>query len=229
MISAAWADLLIFPTRAYSKGEREMNHIGLHCINENEGEEMKMKEREGQTLVINVDLTRGLVILLTLALLTATFLGYLAWARDEASASSVQAPLTTSAFMRQYYLTENNYNGADADTSCEPGYHFASLYEILDTSNLKYNTALGRTQVDSGQGPPGGVPIAGWVRTGYVSDNSSTAGHGNCYAWSSSSSGDSGTIAALPDDWNTGQDISVWNVSTLPCDSTDYGVWCVEE
>ncbi len=206
-----------------------MKHIGLHCINENKGEKMKMKEQEGQTLVINVNLTRGLVILLSLALLTTTFLGYLAWGRDEASASSVQAPLTTSAFMRQYYITENNYSGADADTACAPGYHMASLYEILDTSNLKYNTDLGRSRADSGQGPPGGVPIAGWVRTGYVSSNSSTTGQGNCYTWSSSSSDDRGTMAALPDDWDTGPEVNVWNVQTAPCNSTMLGVWCVED
>ncbi|MFX1355392.1 MAG: hypothetical protein ACFFGP_15675 [Promethearchaeota archaeon] len=189
-----------------------------------------MKEQEGQTLVINVNLTRGLVLLLTLALLTATFLGYLAWGRDEASASSVQAPLTTSAFMRQYYLTDTptGFTGADADTACAAGYHMASLYEILDTSNLKYNTDLGASRWDSGEGPPGGVPVIGWVRTGNYRYTDAIPGKGNCDAWSSSSSEHSGTFAALPDRWDTGQDIHVWNVDTLPCD-TEEAVWCVED
>ncbi|MFX1355393.1 MAG: hypothetical protein ACFFGP_15680, partial [Promethearchaeota archaeon] len=106
------------------------------------------------SLRIHYERRSHLVLLLTLALLTATFLGYLLWAQGEAAAFGVQGPLTTSALMRQYYLTDTptGFTGADADTACAAGYHMASLYEILDTSNLKYNTDLGQTREDSGEG-----------------------------------------------------------------------------
>ena len=39
----------------------------------------------------------------------------------------------------------------------------ASLGEIHDTSNLRYDTDLGLTLADSGFGPP---IVFGWIRTG---------------------------------------------------------------
>jgi len=184
--------------------------------------------------VIDINLTRGLVALLALALLMAAFLGYLAWGQRDAAASGPQIPLdhargrplASSAGMRQYYLTKNDYNGADADTACASGYHMASLWEILDPSNLKYDTDLGRTQADSGQGPPS--YLGGWVRTGYYSSSSSTAGVGNCKAWTSSSSGDYGTTAYLPNDWTAGQDIHIWEVYAPQCNLSGY-VWCMAD
>jgi hypothetical protein len=75
--------------------------------------------------------------------------------------------------MRQYYLTTTSYNGAEPDGSdgngtgvCADGYHFASLWEILDPASLKYNPSLGYVRDDSGQGPP--TYLAGWIRTGYI-------------------------------------------------------------
>ena len=41
--------------------------------------------QDENTIVMNINLTRGLVALLALALLAAAFLGYLAWGRDEGS------------------------------------------------------------------------------------------------------------------------------------------------
>jgi len=151
--------------------------------------------QDEKTIVIDINLTRGLVALLALALLVAALLGYLAWNQDEVAASGPQAPLdrardrplASSAGLRGYYLTQGTYNGAEADGTdgngagvCASGYHFASLWEILDPSNLKYNTTLGYTQADSGQGPP--TNALGWVRTGYLSNTSTTAGQGNCNA-----------------------------------------------
>ena len=185
-----------------------------------------MKKQDGQTLVINLNLTRGMVTLLILSLLTAALLGYLAWGQEEAAASSPQAGLTASTNMRQYYLTKTYYNGANASTACASGYHMASLWEILDPSNLVYNTALGDDRADSGEGPH--TCFAGWVRTGYNGDNSTTPGRANCNVWSGTSGW--GTNIRLPSDWtdSTTQDIHVWDVSIGACSSTDR-VWCVED
>jgi len=195
------------------------------------------------SLRIRYDRRSGLVGLLALALLVAALLGYLAWGRDEVAASGPQAPLdhpfdlaqgrardkplAASAGLRGYYLTKTLHNGAGALTACADGYHFASFWEILDPSNLKYDTTLGKTKADSGQGPLAGT--IGWVRTGYSSMNSGDAGVANCNAWTSSSSGDWGTNARLPSDWTAGgQDIHVWEVITTSCGTSTY-VWCVAD
>ncbi len=185
-----------------------------------------MKKQEGQTLVINVNLTRGLVSLLILILLTVALLGYLAWGREEAAASNPQAGLAASTNMRQYYLTKTNYNGANASTACASGYHMASLWEILDPSNLEYNTTLGHARDDSGEGPP--VYYSGWVRTGYNGSSANIAGQGNCNAWTSSGPNDYGTVAYLPPDWTAGQDIHIWRVGTRTCENA-VPVWCVKD
>jgi hypothetical protein len=100
------------------------------------------------------------------------------------------------------------------------------LWEITDPSQLKYNTDLGYMLGDSGQGPPS---ANGWVRTGYSSSTSSTAGRGNCAAWTSSSISYQGTRATLPNDWTGGyEEIHVWDVSTLSCNA-NLGVWCVAD
>ena len=203
-----------------------MKRKSLHGINQNEGGRVKMEKQEAETMVINMDLTRGLVVVLTLALLTAGFLGYLAWGRDEASASARQSPLAAPTGMRQYYLTQGNSKGSGASTECADGYHMASLWEILDPSNLQYNATLGVTRDDSGQGPP--TRSLGWVRTGFSSYNGSTPGMGNCNAWSSSLGSDYGTEASLAYNWTMAQDINVWQVAIGACDVSRY-VWCVED
>lgn len=189
---------------------------------------MNIKEQEGQTLVINVHLTRGLVVLLTLALLAATLVGYLAWGREEVAAFSPQISLAASTGMRRYYLTKSAYDGDGADGAgvCASGYHFVSLWEILDTSKLEYNTTLGYTTDDSGQGPP--TDAQGWVRTGYNSDNSMTMGKGNCNAWTNNTSG-YGTVAWPVNDWAGGtQDVHVWDTGPSLCNVSGR-VWCVED
>jgi hypothetical protein len=189
--------------------------------------------KDEKTIVIDINLTRGLVALLALALLVVALLGYLAWNQHEVAASGPQAPLAQSSGMRGYYLTQSEYNGAEADGTdgngagvCAEGYHFASLWEIMDPSNLKYNTPLGYTNDDSGQGPPSYVE--GWVRTGYYSSTSSTPGYGNCNVWTSSSSGHYGAYAYLPPVWEAEKDIHVWQVRYWSCPSP-LSVWCVED
>jgi hypothetical protein len=186
---------------------------------------------------IRYDRRSGLVGLLALALLVVTLLGYLAWNQREVAASGPQAPLASSAGLRGYYLTQGRYNGADANGTdgngagvCAEGYHFASLWEILDSSNLKYDTDLGMVRDDSGQGPPTFPYFGGWVRTGYSSNASTTPGWGNCNAWNSSSGEHSGTTAYLPNDWTAGQDIHVWAVDTATCDiAALIRLWCVAD
>ena len=165
-------------------------------------------------------------LFLALALLVAAFLGYLAWGEGRAVASSLQAPLAPSAGLRAYYLTTDIHDGASALAACGDGYHAASLWEILDTSSLKYNATLGSTASDSGQGPL--TNHFGRVRTGYASSTSSTPGMGNCNAWSSSSPSDYGTWAVLEEDWTLGQHMHVWQVGAYPSNN-HYRVWCVED
>jgi hypothetical protein len=191
----------------------------------------------------------GLVGLLAVTLLMASFLAFLAWNQREVAASGSQTsfnyaqdrpfdhardgPLAASVGLRGYYLTQSMYNGANADGTdgngagvCADGYHFASLWEILAPSNLKYDTDLGVKRDDSGQGPPS--YLGGWVRTGYAGGTSSIPGWGNCNAWTSNDSGHSGAYIYLPRDWTAGGDIHVWEVSAPQCNLSGY-VWCVAD
>src|SRR4030095_12687199 len=93
---------------------------------------------------------------------------------------------------RQFYLTQSTHDGAHALSACAMGYHMASIWEIHDMSNLRYNTELGLTQDDSGFGPPSG--FSGWIRTGSIANNPPTAGFGNCQSWTSSSVADYGSF-----------------------------------
>ena len=138
-----------------------------------------------------------------------------------------------TAGMRQYYLTANgNYLGSQASTACATGYHMASLWEILDPSNLRYNANLGYERLDAGMGPPTATP--GWIRTGYDSHDGSNPAHGpgrpNCSAWSSSSGGNYGTTVNLPSEWLQAdqQDVLVWDAGWRQC-SEVAPVWCVAD
>ena len=131
---------------------------------------------------------------------------------------------------RQFYLTQTPYNGAEALTACAVGYHMASLWEIHDPTNLRYNRALGAITEDSGFGPPS--LQFGWIRTGtHPSSNiSSIPGRANCSAWTSDSLAQDGTKAELPDTWNSpaGLLVAPWIVSTAACGS-GVPVWCVQD
>ncbi|MFC2029833.1 PPC domain-containing protein [Chloroflexota bacterium] len=102
----------------------------------------------------------------------------------------------------------------------------ASLWEILDPSNVRYNTSLGNDRADSGEGPPSFM--SGWVRTGYDSDNGTEPGQANCDVWSSTAG--YGTVVSLPADWTdlAKQDVWVWDAAIRAC-SNDAGVWCVQD
>jgi hypothetical protein len=187
------------------------------------------------SLRIHYDRRSGLAVLLTLALLSALLPVYLARGQKEADASNPETVLLSSRYralavstgVRHYYLTQDP--AADAThalTACTAGYHMASLWEILDPSQLKYNRNLGAARDDSGQGPP--AFFGGLVRTGYSSNTSITPGWGNCSAWSSNDSSHYGTYAQLPSNWTAAKHVHVWQVGVTSC-STSTHVWCVED
>lgn len=135
-------------------------------------------------------------------------------------------PLTRDP-RKLYYLTQTTHNGNQALTACAAGYHMASLWEIFDTSNLRYNTELGLTRADSGFGP---TFSDGWIRTGFTSSGTLQAGFGNCRTWTSASGSDGGTTVALPADWNSTNvtPISPWNAGAFQCNQP-LNVWCVQD
>jgi hypothetical protein len=175
----------------------------------------------------------GVVALLTVAVLVTAFLGYLVLrpkgAAAGAQALEIQTAQSSYAPLRQYYLTSSYaYDGSQATSVCAAGYHMASLWEILDPSNLRYNTNLGDSRADSGMGPP--TVSFGWVRTGHNNDTGTTPGQANCNSWSSASGAHSGTTVRLATDWSdaTQQDMFVWDVGVRACSDTA-PVWCVAD
>ena len=191
------------------------------------------KINQTDTLTIHIDISRNILILLSFIILvsSAVLIIFADYKNAEASLP-LQAELTSNG-LRKYYLTSANCSGADADGTddngagvCASGYHFASLWEILDISNLEYNPLLGVTTQDSGKGPPS--MTTGWVRTGFSSDSSGTAGRANCDDWDSLDG--SGSTIWLPENWidTNAQKINVWNTEGYSC-SNAFHVWCVED
>jgi hypothetical protein len=187
-----------------------------------------MKEKRavpGKIVVIDIKLTRGLVVAFSCVLTVAALLAYLTLTGGSAVASEAETAQAASTGMRLYYLTQAEYKGNGALSACAAGYHFASLWELADPSNLKYNTSLGYMRDDSGDGPP---YKNGWVRTGYASYGSNVAGRANCLLWASDSGSDYGTRVNLPSSWTAGdEDMGVWEVSSVSC-SGSASVWCIE-
>lgn len=195
---------------------------------------MKTKEQESvrkKAVVVDVSLIRELVVIVCCILSTVALLAYLALTGVRAVAAETEAAgeasLAATIGMRQYYVTKDHYPANQALTACAPGYHMASMWEIVDPSNLKYNTSLGLTKDDSGQGPP--VAVQGWVRTGYVANSDGGTGVSNCNAWSATTGG--GSSASLEENW-TGDNANfgVWYTYGYLCNPA-FGlrVWCVED
>jgi hypothetical protein len=189
------------------------------------GKKDSQTDTQENVLVIDIRITHGLMVVLVIVLLTASLVGYLAWGSRKVSASSMQAPQTASTGLRKYYATDSIKDGSQALTACAAGYHMASLWEIMDPSNLEYNTALGWVNDDSGEGPP---TYDGWVRTGYEEDASMTPGKANCNLWTSTEYDDWGTAVKLAQDWSAGQDIHVWVYNVSRCENHRL-VWCIED
>jgi hypothetical protein len=158
------------------------------------------------------------------------FVGGLAAVMPLVSRGQGNNPIVAQLQPRRFYLTQTTHNGSQALTACASGYHMASLWEIFDTSNLRYNTVLGVTQDDSGFGPPSG--FLGWMRTGRFASAVNSAGGANCDAWTSADAEDFGTAAGLNPDWtgdiNPGKSIHPWIAFAVFCDITR-PVWCVQD
>jgi len=130
---------------------------------------------------------------------------------------------------RKFYLTVDRYAGDQVLTACAGGYHMASLYEILDPTDLRYNTELGLRSADSGFGPPTEPWATGWIRTGYFA-NAGSPGASNCSFWTSGvGSSDHGTIAFLNRVWNSpARAVSPWAAEEVGCNTLAH-VWCVQD
>jgi hypothetical protein len=104
----------------------------------------------------------------------------------------------------------------------------ASLLEILDFSNFKYDSTLGLTMDDSGSGPP---IYFGWIRTGSESNaDSQIPGKANCFVWTSDTVGDYGTVAFLAWVWNDPPKniMDPWSPQVEACHDA-IPVWCVQD
>jgi hypothetical protein len=173
------------------------------------------------------------------ALLSTVALATLFMARgaDAQGGSSVGNPallaelqqLRAQVAPKKFYLTQATFDGAAALTACGTGFHVASLFEIFDPTNLKYDTALGFTQADSGSGPPSGQ--SGWIRTGSTAQTEGPiAGGPNCNVWSSNEGADEGTVASLSADWSVDSSrVSPWEASGRVDCHNHIKVWCVED
>jgi hypothetical protein len=147
---------------------------------------------------------------------------------------SVQVTAAPHDPRRAFYQTIAQHSGIAADNPsvCASGFHFASLWEIHDVSNLRYATDTeGAGNVvrldDSGQGPPSAW--FAWIRTGYQLSTVATGGYGNCRAWASASSAHRGTIVGLKPFWeDTPESVAPWEASDGDC-SNPKRVWCVED
>lgn len=172
------------------------------------------------------------IVPLSLAALVVACMAYLLVGTAAASPSGKHpagAAVAASREILQYYPTTDAFNGAEAGEPgvCADGYHFASLWEILDPSNLRYDITLGYVRNDSGHGPP--TSARGWVRTGYNSDTGTTIGRANCGLWESKSESEYGTSAMLPSAWTASAPrVHVWGVATEVCNNA-IPVWCVSD
>jgi hypothetical protein len=136
--------------------------------------------------------------------------------------------LSAARFARKFYLTNTAHDGNEVLTACVAGYHVASLWEIHNPTDLRYDHELGFTQADAGSGPPSGT--AGWIRTGWNSDQGSFSGSSNCSAYTSDSPFGEGTAVSLQRIWRSDQagQVSPWTASGLVCFETAR-VWCVQD
>jgi hypothetical protein len=129
---------------------------------------------------------------------------------------------------RSFYITKHTFTGSQALTACANGYHMASLWEIFDVSNLRYDTTLGQTKDDSGSGPP---IMDGWIRTGLdKSGTSGIVGFDNCLAWSTDKSTQEGTTVGLNFFWSSPPSTTIdpWVGLLFTCDFLK-PVWCVQD
>jgi len=138
---------------------------------------------------------------------------------------------------KKYYLTSETSRGDQATGACGPGFHMASLYEILDTSKLQFvkghASAVYSVNADLGYGPPTG--IRGWVRTGASSWSGPEEDYKpNCKNWTTSAPNPIhyGTAAELGFSYSPRLSYDPWRghwfIFREDCGSLLF-VWCVED
>jgi hypothetical protein len=147
------------------------------------------------------------------------------------TSSSLEGARVTAAGrgVGHVYVTEDYFYPDQALAACGPGYHMASLWEILDTSNWVYDDdhPAAHVQDDSGHGPPSSY--YGWIRTGYWASGDPAPGTGNCLAWASRDLSNYGTLVRLSRYWETAPgEILTWDAYSISCDSIA-PVWCVTD
>jgi hypothetical protein len=148
---------------------------------------------------------------------------------DQVLDQSVKAVTVPAAIKHGYYLTAANYATNAALTACAKGYHMASVWELLDISTMVYHYKhpYAMLKADSGYGPPS--YWNGWVRTGGDASGSSTAGTGNCQAWTSNSGSDYGVAVRLTNTWKVAQGaLGFWEATSFNCNIPG-PVWCVAD
>jgi hypothetical protein len=179
-------------------------------------------------------LTRTLTLgLLVIAAFGGAMVGHFA------TGTGSQASTAPSAYsLRKFYLTKSKVTGSGALSACSAGYHMASFWEIMDVTNLQYDTSLGYTSDDSGSGPPT-TGADGWIRTGAMSFTKGlNIGMANCSAWTSASDNDNGSVVGLNAGWVSGiatnaVKIAPWWIAELdngfpPLCSVPHRVWCAQ-
>ena len=134
---------------------------------------------------------------------------------------------------KMYYLTKNSFEGCNAITACDSGFHMASISEIQDPSNLQYanrSTAEYLLLVDGQRlGPPSNR--MGWVRSGVYPPSGFVY---DCEDFLERRGNHSGTTLSL-NDWfeaRIEQTASTpnmwWQAAHSPCSQPE-PVWCVED
>lgn len=133
---------------------------------------------------------------------------------------------TTAGGRRAFYLTPSRFSGANALTACDPGFHMASIWELVSLGGLQYDSARGSTTEDSGEGPP---VFAGWVRTGTSAAPNDSLRLANCNAWTTNASTATGTVAGLAEDEGSRTvPGTAWVLQSPSCAGLR-NVWCIAD
>jgi len=142
----------------------------------------------------------------------------------------IEPPATVNAGLlakpKMYYLTKNSFDGGDAITACDSGFHMASISEIQDPSNLQYadrSTAEYDSLVDGQRlGPPSNH--MGWVRTGVYPPSGFVY---DCEDFRDNRYNHSGTTVSLTEQTASTPNM-LWQAALQFCSQPE-PVWCVED
>lgn len=124
---------------------------------------------------------------------------------------------------KRFYVTRDQFVGSEALNACQEGFHMASIFELLGSSQWRYDTVLGQNRSDAGVSVPS---VSGWVRTGEGGFENL-----NCDTWTSNQVNDFGQRAkpTIIEDWNDpAREMSPWPTISTRCNVLTQ-VWCVED